>query len=106
MKLDILNSWVYMKEKFTQKLTEYGYKTAAIYGCGVLGNYIYDEIKNIIHVKYFIDQKAKEIHKDIPVYMLKDDLKNVDCVIVTLAGETKDVVEQIQICKKIIRLFL
>lgn len=106
VKLDILNNWVYMKEKFTQKLTEYGYKTAAIYGCGVLGNYIYDEIKNIIHVKYFIDQKAKEIHKDIPVYMLKDDLKNVDCVIMTLAGETKDVVEQIQVnlCGKIIIL--
>lgn len=105
-KLDILNSWVYIKEKFAQSLVGYGYKTAAIYGCGVLGNYVYDEIKNIISVKYFIDQRAKEIEREIPVYFLNGDLKNVDCVIVTLAGETGDVVEQIRInlCEKIIIL--
>ena len=49
-----------------------------------VGERLYDELKNSdINVKYAIDKDAINIYSEINVYTLKDQLDDVDVVIVT-----------------------
>lgn len=98
-KLDIIGKWINLKEnniKYSEFLLQAGLKKIAIYGCGILGEYLYAEMKNDVNVKYFIDKNAKNIHKEIPVYSLQDNLPEVDGIIVTLVGETDEVVKELR----------
>lgn len=98
-KLDYLSRWIKLKEHnicFNDYLSQFGYRKIAIYGCGILGEYIYEELKISIEIKYFIDRKAAHIQKAIPVYSLMDHLPDVDCIILTLMGETEDVEEKLK----------
>lgn len=97
-KWNVLDRWMWLKEKHI-KLSEYllciGCKNVAIYGCAALGKITYDEVKNDISVKYFIDRNADEIEKEIPVYSLRNELPGVDCIIITLIDEAEKVQKEI-----------
>lgn len=97
-KWDVLDRWMRLKEKHI-KLSEYllciGCKNVAIYGCAALGKMTYDELKNDISVKYFIDRNAGEMEKEIPVYSLKNELPRADCIIITLIDEAEKVQKEI-----------
>lgn len=97
-KWDVLDRWMRLKEKHI-KLSEYllciGCKNVAIYGCAALGKMTYDELKNNISVKYFIDRNAGEMEKEIPVYSLKNELPRADCIIITLIDEAEKVQKEI-----------
>ena len=97
-KWDVLDRWMRLKEKHI-KLSEYllciGCKNVAIYGCAALGKMTYDELKNYIYVKYFIDRNAGEMEKEIPVYSLKNELPRADCIIITLIDEAEKVQKEI-----------
>lgn len=97
-KWDVLDRWMRLKEKHI-KLSEYllciGCKNVAIYGCAALGKMTYDELKNDISVKYFIDRNAEEMEKEIPVYSLKNELPRADCIIITLIDEAEKVQKEI-----------
>lgn len=98
-KLDYLSNWIKLKERnicFNDYLSQFGYRKIAIYGCGILGEYVYEELKTVVEIKYFIDRNAAHIQKTIPVYALTDYLPEVDCIILTLMGKTEDVEEKLK----------
>ncbi len=93
-KLDYIEKWLKWKlnnEKFRAYLSQLDFQKIAIYGCGVLGEYIYEELKSYVDKIYFIDRNAAHIQKNVPVYTLTKHLPEVDCVILTLIEETEDV---------------
>lgn len=67
-----------------------GYGSVAVYGVGRVGRRVLEELSgSSIKVLYAIDQKPVEA--GIPVYAPDDDLPAVDCVIVTVVLEYKEI---------------
>ena len=67
-----------------------GYSSVAVYGAGGVGRCVLEELSgSSIKVLYAIDQKPVEV--GIPVYAPDDDLPAVDCVIVTVVMEYKEI---------------
>lgn len=84
----ILDRWMTLKE--TKKpLMKYfednGMTSVAIYGLGILGRHLYEELRNEdIVISYGIDQRAKDIHDvDLEMKTIEDELPEVDAVVVT-----------------------
>lgn len=93
-KLDHLDNWIRLRElnvKFSDYLFQSNIRRVAIYGCGTFGDYIYNELKTDIEIRYFIDKDASNIRREIPVYTLEDPLPETDAVIITLIGKTEEV---------------
>jgi len=69
----------------------FGIKSIAIYGLGHYGKeFIYLKNKFDVELVYGID-KCESMIRDIPTYMLEDELPDVDAVIVTLNKRYKEV---------------
>lgn len=62
----------------------FGYKTCAIYGAGVLGGELYDALKDVVSVKYFIDGKIAE-YRDLPCIKPEklSEMEPIDIIIIT-----------------------
>lgn len=82
-----LSNWLEMKlngKSFDYYIAEKGYKEVAIYGMGILGKRLLDELMNTnIHVKYAIDKKADAISDMIDIKKPSDKLERVDAIIVS-----------------------
>lgn len=99
LKLDVLDRWKIMRGegiKYSEYLLQLNLRKVAIYGCGVLGRCLYEELKEDLIVGYFIDRNASAIQESIPVYTLQDILPEVDGVIITLINTTEDVKNMIE----------
>lgn len=98
-KWSVLEDWKRLSEKQV-KLSDYliqnRIRKVAIYGCGLLGEEVYNSLKNELMVTCFIDRNACELKKEIPVYSLQDKLPEVDGVIITLIDEAKKVEREIR----------
>lgn len=93
-KLNLIGKWIAKKENgesYSKYLSGLGIKRVAIYGCGILGDYLYDELKNDFQISYFIDKNAKNIQKKIPVWSLQDELPAADGVVISLIREVDEV---------------
>ena len=67
----------------------------AIYGCGVLGKVLYNELKDTdIHVECFIDKKYENYSFDVPVIGL-DSIPEIDVIIVSVINYYDDIVEDL-----------
>lgn len=98
-RMSALEALVKLKEndiKYAEYLKQFGIRNVAIYGCGILGEYLYTELKDDMEVKYFIDRDKNKMHKKIPIYVLNDNLPEVDGVIISLMGEEEEVKEEIR----------
>lgn len=98
-KCTVLERWMSLKRKQVNLSTYFIRKNiqeVAIYGCGTLGEEVYDTLKSDIRVKYFIDQNAYKLKKEIPVYVLQDKLPEVDGVIITLVDDAKQVEKEVR----------
>jgi len=61
-----------------------GVKQIAIYGFGIYGKKLFELLQNTdIHILYGIDQRNDTKTAVVPIYGLKDELENVDAVIIT-----------------------
>ena len=82
-----LNNWLQMyqmKKNMVPYIEYMGYKSIAIYGMGILGQRLYDELEESdIIVKYAIDQNAANIRDLVDVKHPSEELETVDAVIVT-----------------------
>jgi Glycosyltransferases involved in cell wall biogenesis len=97
-KWSILETWAELKEnhvRFSENLKREGMQSAAIYGCAILGRALYDELKQEIEVKYFIDKNVNAYRTEIPIYSLQDELPEADVIIVTLIDEAEEVKERL-----------
>lgn len=98
-KLDLMEKWICLKENgihISDYFLQRGIHTLAIYGCGIIGEFINHELKNEINVKYFIDRNASNLQKQIPTYTLQDTLPETDGIIITLVAHAAEVAEEIR----------
>lgn len=86
-KMELLDTWMGLREQgvsYGAFLGSLGIKSAAIYGCGLLGRHLVSELNTAIQVKGFIDRNAREMKAEIPVYDFDEPWPETDCVIVSL----------------------
>lgn len=87
----VLHHWLSLKEKeikLENVLLAMGAHRIAIYGIGMLGLHLVEELKNSrIEIAYGIDQRAFEIQMDFPVYKSAEQTETVDMIIVTAVHE-------------------
>ena len=98
-KFAVLDKWMLLKEnnvKLADYLYRVGMESIAIYGCGILGEHIYSELKDNMEIECFIDRNAGEMQKEIPVYSMTDMLPDVDGIIVTLIDDAEKVSKEIE----------
>ncbi len=85
--LNMLAQWIKAK-KNGKSVAEYckknSYNTIAIYGMGLIGDVLVEELANSgISIKYGIDRNAEDIYAEFPMVHPDDPLEKVDAVIVT-----------------------
>lgn len=98
-KFILLDNWIKQKEsgvKLAEYLLQSGVKTCGIYGCGMFGEHLYEELKKAIFVKFFIDKNALGINKNIPVYTIEDSLPETDIILISLLYEADKAEEKIK----------
>ena len=70
---------------------------AAIYGLGVDGKILYDELKNhSIKIDYCIDRNKNNIMINSPIYDLSDNLPDTEVIIVTPIIEFENIKAQLK----------
>ena len=69
----------------------------AVYGIGVLGRRLYDELENSdIEIKYLIDRNPNGMDKVLEFVSLDEEILDVDAVIVTVFSEEERIVNEIR----------
>lgn len=83
----LLSRWLQLKEEninLSKYLMKYGYYRIAIYGLGVMGKHLMEELKQTeIKVIYGIDQDTLMSHPDIEIKSVDADFPQVDAIVVT-----------------------
>lgn len=83
----MMNQWVKIKQagkSFSSYFEKKGYKKIAVYGMSYAGATLVEELKGTgITIAYGIDQKAESIYADMDIVSIKDNLNDVDAVVVT-----------------------
>jgi hypothetical protein len=85
--LEVLDHWMLLREN-NLSLESYflkaGYLNIALYGYGILGRHLYNELYNTrINVRYIVDQQKDKIHVTSPVYLPTENIPDVDALIVS-----------------------
>ena len=95
-----LERWMTLREEkknLEEYLRQLGIKKIAIYGAGILGQHLVEELKgSSIAVSYFIDRdSAKQIagYRTISPY---GELEEVDAIIITVVGEFGNVCDALK----------
>ena len=96
----MMNQWVKVRQK-GKKLECYfeekGYKKIAVYGMSYVGVTLVEELKNTkIEVVYGIDKNADNIATIIDIITLKDEMKEVDAIVVTAIVFYEDIKRQLR----------
>lgn len=86
----LMNEWVNIKQE-GKSLQSYfiknNYRRIAIYGMGEVGTRLVKELKNSdIEILYAIDRNAQNIHSEVKMVTIDDDLVTADAIVVTLTG--------------------
>lgn len=91
-KMELLDRWMKLRERgvyYGAFLSSLGIKSAAVYGCGMLGRHLVSELNAFVQVKGFIDRNAGEIKSEMPIYTFDEPWPEADCVIVSLLEAEK-----------------
>lgn len=98
--IQCFSKWFVLKKSgntISNYLKKNGYQKIAIYGFGYLGRNLYEELKGSeIEVQYVIDRKAPVLDIQIPAYKSYDMFPEADAVIVTLMGNYKKAVSDLE----------
>lgn len=91
----LLNQWLMNYQngiRIENYLLAQGFHKIAIYGCGMLGDRLYQElIDSGVEVAYGIDQRGTAIIPNLQIYRLQDCIKEVDGIIVTVIPEFSEI---------------
>ncbi len=73
------------------------YRKIAIYGMGEIGDLLYNDLKEAgISVEYSIDQVGGSYIKELPGYTLRDELPEVDAIIITPIFAIEDIMNSLR----------
>ncbi|MCR5502228.1 MAG: glycosyltransferase family 4 protein [Lachnospiraceae bacterium] len=96
---ELLNHWLWLKQNdisISAYFHNRGYRTVAVYGLGILGERLLDEMQKFgIEVSYIIDRNADSRNSDIPIFKDIQEGMIVDAVVVTVAINYEKVFEQL-----------
>ena len=84
----IFNDWMKLKSEgksLQNYFTDNDMNKVAIYGFGILGQRLYDDLKTLdVEVAYIVDRNAAQIQIDgLKVVTLEEELGEVDAIIIT-----------------------
>lgn len=95
-----LDKWMKLNRKqylLKDYLLKRGYRNIAIYGIGVMGKQLIDDLQEgEVKIVYVIDQKCGNCSYQFPVKTMDDKLENVDTVIVTPSYEFGRIKERLE----------
>lgn len=96
----ILNHWLELKEQnktLDVYFKSYQYSKIAVYGLGVLGKHLLEELKNTdIEISYAIDKKNLQ-HPELEILSMEEELPPIDAVIVTATFEFDEICEELRL---------
>lgn len=72
-----------------------GYKKIAIYGIGMIGKHLINEIDEDL-ILYGIDQKGNELKMNFPIYYPNEKLPEVDVVVVTIVSDFYHILKNLE----------
>ncbi len=85
--LHLMDIWMGLKEKkifISDWLLQEGYTNIAVYGYGILGKHLCNELnKSNIKIVCIIDQMKDKIDADYEIYKISDDIPETDIIIVS-----------------------
>lgn len=101
--LHVMSEWMKTKTNgrtISDYLIEKGYYNVAIYGMGILGDCLFNELRHgKVVVKYAIDENAEEIYSQVELYKPSDTIPAVDAIIMTDLSKSKNIRKQLK-CEK------
>lgn len=87
---NLLRNWLLLKEN-NKSLKDFfvknNFASIAIYGFGVHGKFLFNELYGKIDIRYIVDQKVQYVPYNLPIYNLSNDLPNCDVIIITVINE-------------------
>ncbi|GFI09521.1 hypothetical protein IMSAGC007_01984 [Lachnospiraceae bacterium] len=93
----LMDQWVNVKQEkknIDEYFRKYHYKRIAIYGMGYVGQRLLKELKNSeVEIAYGIDRNAENIDTEIKMVTIKEELADIDAVVITLIDEFDGVKE-------------
>jgi len=75
---------------------KYGYKSVAVYGMGMLGRQLVDELKGVVPIAYYIDRVEIPGMDSLKRVSMKEELPEADCIVVTVLSESDSIYEQLK----------
>lgn len=91
VQVSILSEWLYAYRsgiRVSDYFEKYGYFSVAIYGMGILGLQLKEELKESeLELSYYIDRVDKVMENDLKRVSIEDKLPEVDCIVVTVITE-------------------
>ncbi|WP_196604820.1 glycosyltransferase WbsX family protein [Pectinatus haikarae] len=96
----ILNQWLILKEEkksIAKYLLQRKYYNIAIYGSGIMGNHLIQELSETpVNIKYIVDRSSEVLNVAYPIYSLQYELPRVDIIIVTINGQYDSIKREIE----------
>lgn len=98
----LINDWLALRQRnrtLTEYFVHYNLYKVAIYGGSMLGQRLYDELRNSgsdIEVKCFIDRNKDVCKLDVPVYDRNDSFPKVDVLVITPIFDYYEIVAEMK----------
>lgn len=96
----MMGTWVELKQRrvnVIEYFKQYGYSRIAIYGMGLAGQTLYNELKMTeIQVIYAIDKNGDNVPSEIEVYSPEEVLPEVDVIVVSAISYYEEILELLQ----------
>lgn len=96
----LLNEWLIVRQKgitLDRYFERNSYKKIAIYGMGILGKRLFDELRETkVEIVCIIDQNAKSIYGETKVITPEEEIPEIDAIVVTACYYFKEVDEKLR----------
>lgn len=96
----IFDSWMMLKEdkiSLQKYFYERNYKNIVIYGLGVMGGHLYEELKDSeINIVYAIDKKTEIHYSNLLIRRVPDNNVPVDVIVVTATFQYKEIKAELE----------
>lgn len=96
----IFDNWMMLKEdgiSVEKYFLDKGYKDIAVYGMGVMGGHLFEDLKNSsIHIAYGIDKKIEIHYSNLAILKEPDQSRHIDAIVVTATFQYKEIKNELE----------